>query len=190
MTPIEFQTARLALRRWQDRHRAPFAAMNADPLVMRYFAAPQDRAQSDASIDAWQAQFDAQGWSNWAVERLDSGEFLGFVGLSVPRRVLPFGPCVEIGWRLHRAAWGHGYASEGARACLRVGFGQLQLPEIVSFTALANRPSIAVMERIGLVNAHADFDHPALPEGHVLRRHGLYRLTRTAWMAANDGGVA
>lgn len=181
--PIEFETSRLALRVWQDRHRAPFAAMNADPQVMRYFPATQDRAQSDASIDAWQAQFAAQGWSNWAVERLDGGEFIGFVGLSVPRRVLPFSPCVEIGWRLKVSAWGQGLASEAARGCLRVGFGPLRLPEIVSFTALGNRPSIAVMARIGLRPAGADFDHPALPEGHVLRRHCLYRAQREAWWA-------
>jgi RimJ/RimL family protein N-acetyltransferase len=178
--PIEFDTARLALRRWQPRHREPFAAMNADPEVMRHFPALQDRAQSDASIDAWLAQFDARGWSNWAVERLDDGRFIGFVGLSVPRRELPFStpskPCVEIGWRLARAAWGQGFASEAARACLRVGFERLGLQEIVSFTARCNLRSIAVMERIGMHDAHADFDHPALPPGHALQRHCLYRI--------------
>ena len=180
-TPFEFDTPRLALRVWQERHRAPFAAMNADPEVMRYFPAPLSAAQSDASIDLWCGQFAERGWSNWAVQRLDSGEFIGFIGLSVPRRPLPFSPCVEIGWRLKRSAWGQGFATEGAAACLREGFERLGLEEIVSFTALVNRPSIAVMERIGLRPAHADFDHPALPEGHPLRRHGLYRLGRTEW---------
>lgn len=102
MQPLEFKTARLRLRTWQDADRDAFAALNADPIVMRHFPSVQDRATSDASIDAWQAQFKERGWSNWAAELLSTGEFIGFVGLSVPRRVLPFSPCVEIGWRLAR----------------------------------------------------------------------------------------
>lgn len=182
MTPIELDTERLALRVWADHHRAPFAALNADPEVMRYFPALQSRAQSDASIDAWRAEFATRGWSNWAVERRDSGEFIGFVGLSTPRRVLPFStperPVVEIGWRLARGHWGQGYATEAARACLALGFERLGLDEIVSFTAVVNRPSRAVMERIGLRDSGEDFDHPALPRGHVLERHCLYRGRR------------
>lgn len=179
--PIEFDTPRLAFRVWQDRHRAPFAAMNADPDVMRYFPALLSPEQTNAGIDVWLGQFHEQGWSNWAVERRDSGRFIGFIGLSVPRRPLPFSPCVEIGWRLERAAWGHGYATEGARACLRVGFEQLGLEEIVSFATLTNRPSIAVMNRIGLRHADADFEHPAMQAGHPLRRHCLYKITRSQW---------
>ena len=180
--PIEFNTERLALVAWQDRHRVPFAAMNADAEVMRYFPAPQTVEQSNASIDTWLGQFAAQGWSNWAVQLLSSGEFMGFVGLSVPRRQLPFSPCVEIGWRFKRAAWGQGYATEGARACLGIGFERLGLPEIVSFTALANTPSVAVMQRIGMRNAGSNFEHPALAEGHALRLHCLYKITRQDWI--------
>ena len=178
---IEFHTDRLAFLAWQDRHRAPFAAMNVDADVMRYFPAPISPEQSDASIDHWLQQFADKGWSNWAVELRESGEFIGFIGLSVPKRQLPFSPCVEIGWRLKRTAWGQGYATEGARQCLRVGFAQLGLEEVVSFTTLANRPSIKVMERIGMTNSHADFEHPAVPEGHPLRLHCLYRISRAQW---------
>lgn len=184
MAPIEFDTARLRLRTWRDEDRAPFAALNADPAVMEFFPAPQSRAQSDASIDAWMTQFAAQGWSNWAVQTCARGEFIGFVGLSVPRRQLPCSPCVEIGWRLARPFWGQGYASEAARGALALGFGRLQLAEIVSFTALGNLRSRAVMARIGMCPDPAgEFDHPALPEGHVLRRHCLYRLARADWQA-------
>ena len=109
---------RLRLLVWQERHVAPFAALNADPEVMRYFPATQDEAQTRASVEAWQAQFAERGWSNWAVETRATGEFIGFIGLSVPRRPLPFSPCVEIGWRLARRFWGLGLATEGARACL------------------------------------------------------------------------
>jgi RimJ/RimL family protein N-acetyltransferase len=177
---IEFETPRLRLRQWRDSDREPFAAMNADPAVMEFFAALQSRASSDASIDAWQSQLATQGWSNWAAELVESGQFIGFVGLSVPRRVLPFSPCVEIGWRLMRSHWGRGLATEAAHGALRVGFERLALTEIVSFTAVGNHRSRAVMERIGMRNAHQDFDHPGIPEGHPLRRHCLYRIGRPA----------
>lgn len=181
MPPIEIDTERLRLRQWRESDREPFAAMNADAEVMRYLPATQSREASDRSVDVWQAELADRGWSNWAVERKASGEFIGFIGLTVPRRALPFMPCVEIGWRLARAHWRNGYASEGARAALRFGFEQLQLAEIVSFTALVNLPSRAVMERIGMVDAHEDFDHPAVPEDSELRRHCLYRLSRQRW---------
>jgi RimJ/RimL family protein N-acetyltransferase len=180
--PIEATTARLRLRQWRDADRTPFAALNADPEVMKYFAGLVPRAASDRSIDVWQAELAERGWSNWAVEVVRTGEFIGFVGLSVPRRAeLPFMPCVEIGWRLAREFWGQGYATEAARAALRVGFERLDLSEIVSFTSLVNRPSRAVMERIGMLDSGEDFDHPALPEGSELRRHCLCRLARARW---------
>jgi len=179
--PIEFDTVRLRLRQWRDSDRAPFAALNADPAVMEYFPALLGREASDAAIDLWQSQIVEQGWSNWAVELTESARFIGFVGLSVPRRALPFSPCVEIGWRLARAFWGRGLATEAARGALRVGFGRLGLQEIVSFTAVANRRSRAVMERIGMRNASEDFEHPGVPEGHALRLHCLYRLSREQW---------
>ena len=157
---IELETPRLLLRQWRDQDREPFAAMNADPAVMEYFPTLQGRTASDSSIDAWMSQFATNGWSNWAVEVRASGEFIGFVGLSVPRRALPFSPCVEVGWRLARAHWGNGYATEAARAALSVGFERLALPEIVSFTAVGNQRSRAVMERIGMRNANQDFEHP------------------------------
>jgi len=177
---LELETPRLRLRQWRDSDREPFAALNSDPEVMQYFAAPLSRHASDASIAAWRSQFEERGWSNWAVEEHDFGRFAGFVGLTVPVRVLPFSPCVEIGWRLSREQWGKGYATEAAREVLRVGFERLSLDEIVSFTAVLNRRSWAVMERIGM-KRHDDFDYPAFPDGHPLRRHCLYRLTRAQW---------
>lgn len=180
---LEHETERLRLLAWQERHIAPFAALNADAEVMRYFPSTLTEAQTRAAVAVWQAQFAERGWSNWAVELKASGEFIGFVGLSVPRRQLPFSPCVEIGWRLARRFWGRGYASEGARAALAIGFGELGLAEVVSFTALQNQPSRAVMERIGLHDTGRDFDHPAVPEGSALRRHCLYAITRAQWLA-------
>ena len=188
--PIEFDTERLSFRAWQDRHREPFAAMNADAEVMRFFPALVTAEQTNAGIDVWRSQFAEKGWSNWAVELRETGEFIGFIGLSIPTRQLPFSPCVEIGWRMKRSAWGHGYATEGAKACLQLGFARLGLSEIVSFTTLANQPSIAVMQRIGISNTQADFEHPAVPEGHAQRMHCLYKITRAEWLrAAQQAGT-
>jgi RimJ/RimL family protein N-acetyltransferase len=181
--PIEPETERLILRRWRESDRDAFAALNSDPAVMEYFLAPLDRADSDAKFDLRQQEFAERGWGAWAVELKATGECIGSVGLSVPRPVFPFPPCVEIGWRLARAHWGRRYASEAARAALRVGFESLQLAEIFSWTAIQNVRSRIVMERIGLVDTHRDFDHPSIPEGHPLRRHCLYRLSRDEWRA-------
>jgi RimJ/RimL family protein N-acetyltransferase len=183
---MTIRTARLLLRPWREEDLPPFAALNADPEVMRYFPATQSVEASARSIAGWQAELAERGFSNWAVERVDDGaaaRFIGFIGLSVPRRALPFMPCVELGYRLARAHWGQGLASEGARAALDHGFGALGLQEIVSFTALLNRPSQAVMRRVGMRDAAEDFDHPALAEGDPLRRHCLYRMDRFLWAA-------
>lgn len=178
---IEIETPRLRMRQWRESDREPFAAMNADLAVMEFFESLQPRAASDASIDAWQARFAANGWSNWAVELRESAEFIGFTGLSVPRYTFSFSPCVEVGWRLARKAWGYGYATEAAQASLRVAFEQLALAEVVSFTAVGNRRSRAVMERIGMHHANQDFEHPGVTEGHPLRLHCLYRITEAQW---------
>lgn len=178
---LELNTERLFLRRWHPSDRARFAAINADPQVMEYFPALLDRAASDALADRMDAEFLKRGWGFWAVEAPGVDAFIGVVGLSVPASPLPFGPCVEIGWRLARHHWGKGYASEAARAVLRAGFERLGLQEIVSFTVPANRRSRAVMERIGLRWNGETFDHPRLPEGHPLRPHVLYRILRQQW---------
>jgi len=171
------KTERLILRPWRDADLAPFAALNADPEVMRYFPATLSRAESDAVAGRIRESFAARGFGNWAVEVPGVTPFAGFVGLSVPRFDASFMPCVEIGWRLARACWGKGYASEAAWAALDFGFGTLKLREIVSFTVVANLPSRRVMERLGMRHDPCgDFDHPSLPEGHWLRRHVLYRL--------------
>ena len=177
--PIEFDTERLRLRCWQDEDRAAFAALNADPRVMEFFPSPLSREQSDAVVDRVQSQFAQRGWGFWAAELKASAQFIGFVGLNVPAAELPCSPCVEIGWRLAQAHWGRGYATEAAQAALHVGFGQLGLDEIVSFTALANVRSQAVMERLGMQRDARTFEHPAVPAGHALREHCLYRLRRS-----------
>ncbi|GAA3956551.1 GNAT family N-acetyltransferase [Actinomadura viridis] len=186
-------TPRLLLRPWRPGDREPFAALNADPETMRHFPATLTRTQSDALADRIQDGFRRHGFGLWAVEVTATGTFIGFTGLSVPAFPAHFQPSVEIGWRLARHAWGHGYATEAARRALAHGFQDEGLQEIVSFTATANDRSRAVMHRIGMTHDPADdFDHPNLPAGHPLHRHVLYRLDAHRWRAlttppARDG---
>ena len=130
-------TQRLVLRQWRDQDRKPFAQINADPQVMRYFPSPLDAAASDALLLRNRHNIEVRGWGLWAVERRTDGAFMGFVGLEQPIAALPCAPCVEVGWRLGVAFWGNGYATEAASAALQYGFGELALDEIVSFTTLA-----------------------------------------------------
>jgi len=175
-------TARLLLREWHDHDRGPFAELNADPAVAEFLGQPMDRAASDALVDRILAHWASDGHGVWAVERAEDGRFLGFVGLAAPSFETAFTPCVEVGWRLAAEAWGHGYATEAARAALTFGFEDLGLDEIVSFTTVANVRSRAVMERLGMTRDPADdFQHPRIAEGDPLRPHVLYRLGRDAW---------
>jgi RimJ/RimL family protein N-acetyltransferase len=177
--PRELRTDRLWLRRWRGSDREPFARLNADPRVAEFLAGLLSRAESDALADRIEAHFEQHGFGLWAVEIPGTIPFAGFLGLSIPRFEAPFTPCIEIGWRLDAEHWNQGYATEGARAALTFGFEALQVEEIVSFTVPANVRSRRVMEKLGMTNSPADdFDHPALPEGHPLRRHVLYRLLR------------
>ena len=172
------QTTRLLLRRWRDTDREPFARINADPRVMKFYPARLTRAESDALIARIEAHFDRHGFGLWAAELFSTGEFLGYIGLSVPSFQAHFTPCVEIGWRLDADCWGQGLATEGAAAVVDHAFTALGLPEVVSFTTPANLRSIRVMQKLGMTrNADDDFDHPGLPQGHRLRRHVLYRKT-------------
>ncbi|MDX6282565.1 MAG: hypothetical protein QOH03_3636, partial [Kribbellaceae bacterium] len=144
----ELTTDRLLLRQWKDSDYGPYAALNADPAVMEHFPNALTRAESDAMADRVKAAMAERGFGLWAVEVRETGQFIGFIGLSVPTFDAPFLPGVEIGWRLAKDAWGKGYATEGARASLAYGFGEAGLDEVVSFTATTNKPSQRVMERI------------------------------------------
>ncbi|MGC1164473.1 MAG: GNAT family N-acetyltransferase [Solirubrobacterales bacterium] len=172
----ELSTARLLLRRWRVADREPFAALNADPEVMEYFPEALTGEQSDRLIERIEAEFERSGHGLWALETRAGGEFIGFTGLAAVPFQAHFTPAVEIGWRLSRAAWGRGYATEAAGAALAFGFDEAGLGEIVSFAVPGNLRSRAVMERIGMERDPAgDFDHPRLPPGHPLARHVLYR---------------
>lgn len=178
------KTDRLVLRPWREDDLAPFAAMSADPRVMETLMGPLPREKSDAMARRLKSQIEQDGFGFWAMELPGVAPFIGFTGIRVVDFAAPFVPAppaqaVEIGWRLAHEHWGKGYATEAARAALAHGFNQLALPEIVALTAETNIRSQAVMTRLGMTRDPADdFDHPNVPDGHPLKRHVLYRISR------------
>lgn len=170
-------TSRLILRQWQDTDYPRFAALVADPIVMRYFPKCLNTAESQQFIDWCRDLIAAQGWGFWAVELKQNSEFIGFVGLHAQPTQFSFSPCVEIGWRIAKAYWQQGYATEAAQACLKFAFEQLDLSHVVAFTAKENMPSEKVMQRLGMQYIQ-NFDHPKLTAESPLLEHKLYRIER------------
>ena len=166
---------RLALRRWSDADIDAFAEHNADPRIMRYFTSVLTRDETEATVARWQALFEEHGFCFFAVDRRDTGEFVGTIGCSWPTHGSPVAPAVEVGWRLHPDAWGFGYATEGALASMAFVFdANRDLDEIVALTVPDNEPSRAVMARLQMTHDSVDdFVHPHADEPHV-----LYGITR------------
>ena len=183
MTRHELRTPRLALRAWRASDLDAYAAINADPRVMRWFPSTMTRDQSATSIARFESLHYEYGFTGWAVEVLDSergsASFVGFVGLVPPSFAAPFAhtePLVEIGWRLSPDWWGLGIATEAARAALHFAFSSAGLDEVVSFTVPANIASQAVMQRIGM-RYDGVFDHPRAEPTDWWRPHVLYRVS-------------
>ncbi|AFJ47110.1 GNAT family N-acetyltransferase [Shimwellia blattae] len=181
------ETERLLLRRWTPDDAPAFARLNGDARVMRHFPAVLTAVQSDAVLARFMEHWEIHGWGPWALESRDNQQLCGVVGLAVPAHPLPFSPCVEIFWRLAADHWGQGLAPEAASAVLRQGFDTLGLDEIVAFTTPDNRQSRRVMEKLQM-RPDGEFMHPALPAGHPLCRHVLYRLARARWQAMQPHG--
>jgi RimJ/RimL family protein N-acetyltransferase len=181
-------TPAICLRQWEDGDLTPFAEMNADPEVMRYFPKRLTPAESRESMQRFRSGLGQRGWGLWAVEV--EGAFAGFTGLSEPKFTAPFTPCVEIGWRFRREFWGRSIAFASALAAQEYGFEQLKQPQLVSFTAVSNLPSRRLMERLGFTRKEEeDFLHPALAEDCPVRPHVLYRKDRGPIDSALESGV-
>jgi RimJ/RimL family protein N-acetyltransferase len=172
----ELRTEHLVLRPWRHEDRDPFAALNADPEVMRYFSSTRSREESDALAGRIEASFAADGYGLWAVEVTDEAPFIGFVGLMHVPEEMPFAPALEVGWRLARPYWGRSLAFEAARAAIAFAFEQVDVREVVAYTAAGNTRSRRLMERLGMrYQEAADFPHPGIADGHPLQLHVLYR---------------
>ena len=181
-SPEEIRTERLILRRWREEDLPHFAKLNANSHVMRFFLTTRTLDDSNSEARWFAERFTVDGFGPWAVEVPDVAPFAGFVGAWRIMRQMPFTPAVEIGWRFDEPYWGKGYAAEAAKAALQDIFLRTDVPEVVAYTTKQNEPSQRVMEKLGMrYDPTADFDHPAVPEAHPLRRHVLYRISREAF---------
>jgi [ribosomal protein S5]-alanine N-acetyltransferase len=169
------ETPRLILRQWQEGDHEPYIQLNADPEVMKFFPSVMAPVQTAAQIEKIAAYIDQHGYGFFAVERKDNRQFIGFTGLGDPGFKADFTPCIEIGWRLSKENWGQGFATEAALACLDFSFDKLGLDEIYSFTSIYNKRSELVMQRIGMSKI-GEFDHPLIADGHILKKHVVYKI--------------
>jgi RimJ/RimL family protein N-acetyltransferase len=149
---VVLTTPRLLLRTFRRDDLPLYAALNADPEVVRYLGGvPLTREHSD-DIAGWaQGLYERERMGLLAVERREDAAFLGMCGL---HHLRSFPDDIEVAWRLGREHWGHGYATEAASAWLDYGFDRLDLPRVISVADPPNARSIAVMRRLGM-----GFDH-------------------------------
>lgn len=184
---MTLETDRLLLRGWQPEDREPFAALNADPEVMRHLATrPLERAASDRLADRIEAGLTERGFGFWALEHKHEQRFIGFTGLGPMPEGVPGSGGFEVAWRLAREAWGQGLGTEAALAARDAAFDRLGLSELFALTALLNGRSEAVMRHLGMTRVQ-EFEHPAIPAGHPLRWHVLYRLEVADYRGVGDG---
>lgn len=156
---FEITSDRLVLRTWRRSDGDDFARMNADTEVMADLGGPLSRSASNEKLERFEHMFDLHGITRWVVTDR-RGRYLGYCGIVVQEDDHPLGSHHEIGWRLARDAWGHGYASEAATAALIDAFDRLGYTEVLAYTAADNVRSQAVMERLGLERRRAlDFVH-------------------------------
>lgn len=170
-----FTSTRLGFRDWQEQDIGPMAAINEDSEVMEFFPATQSREQTVAFISRMQAQLAEKRFIYFAVDRLDTGAFIGFIGMSVPTFIADFTPCVDMGWRLSRQSWGNGFATEGALRCLEYAFNELGIPELFAIAPKVNVKSEQVMQKIGMKKVK-HFKHPSLVNDAWLEECVLYKI--------------
>lgn len=182
MKITELETNRIRLRQWKVEDYLPFSELNLDAKVMEFFPNTLTKTESDAMADKITSLISKRGWGFWAAEQKATHEFMGFVGLHSPNSELPFSPCVETGWRLAKKFWGFGYATEAAKQALNFAFEALHLDEVVSFTAVENKKSQAVMQRLGMINTKQNFMHPDIKINKPLCEHVLYKIKREQWV--------
>ncbi len=188
MSEFFVKTKRLGLRSFRASDEDQFAALNADQEVMKYFPKRLSRDETAYFIERANRKINEQGFGFWAAEHLESGKLAGMIGITRVSYETRFTPAVEIGWRLAKDFWGKGLATEGANGALDFGFQRANLDEIVSFTAVMNKKSARVMQRLGMIQ-DGEFDHPKIADGHPLQRHVLYRLAKSDWSAMHDAKI-
>lgn len=170
-----FQSERLGFRNWLAKDTDLLVALNADPVNMEFFERPKTTEESVKSIGVFQQRIENGELAMYAVDRLDTGAFVGMIGFGRIGFESIISPCIEIGWRLDKAHWGHGFATEGARACLLNFWSKYPEQAVRAITAFPNRRSVRVMEKLGM-RAIGFFYHPKVSDGHPLQRHVCYEI--------------
>lgn len=175
-----FKSQRLGFRNWEEKDIRKMAVISGDPEVMQYFPATATEKQTRQFIKRMQASYKERGYCYFAVDRLDTGEMLGFIGLMYQDYEVDFTPCVDIGWRLKKSAWRQGFASEGAKACLDFAFHKLNLESVVAVATCVNIPSEGVMQKIGMQKVK-EFVHPKMADNERLKDCVLYEIKKEHW---------
>lgn len=178
MKPYIFKSERLGFRNWFSADIEQLSEINADPTVMEFFPGLPTKAQTIEFIERMQKQFVEKGFCYFAVDKLEDGEFIGFIGVSEQTFESDFTPCMDIGWRLSAKEWNKGFATEGAKKCLDYAFNQLKLEKVISICPKINLPSENVMKKIGMKKVK-EFDHPKLLNDDRLRECVLYEIKNT-----------
>lgn len=173
-----FTSARLGFRLWTEPDVDKMTAINQDAETMRYFPSLPSAEATRSMIERFRQEYEELGYTYFAVDALEEQAFIGFIGLHVPGFEADFMPCVDMGWRLDRRYWNRGYATEGAKRCLQLGFEELGLDRLVAIAPKVNEPSIKVMKKIGM-NLALEFKHPLLSEHPYLEDCALYEIRKS-----------
>ncbi len=185
--PVTLHGPRVTLRPWRlPEDLDGLFAINSDAEAMRFFPKVFDRAESDGWSTRVAADATERGWGFWVVDLPGEG-MVGVVGIKPVPFEAPFVPAIEIGWRIAPRVHRRGLAEEAARVSLAYGFGPARLERIVAFTPPANEPSWRLMEKLGMRRV-GSFAHPRVPDGHALKTHLLYAITRAEWIASRIEG--
>ncbi len=182
------ETDRLVLRKWEEQDLEGLIELCGHPEVMEFFGTVKSPIEVEEMLTRILGQQAKHGYCFPVVEDRMSGRLLGFCGLKVQETDIPIGPCVEIGWRLQRDAWGKGIATEAARIWLKFGFETLKLDEIVANMVAGNFRSENTMKRLGMVYSEGDdFIDPDMDANDPLAKNILYRITKKQFMELENG---
>lgn len=172
-----FKSERLGFRNWIEEDVPKMIAISADPEVMEFFPYVATPEQTTDFIKRMQLMCDAKSYCYFAVDELETGNFIGFIGLCDQDYEAEFTPCTDIGWRLDTAFWNKGYATEGAKACLDYALNEIGLEDVYSTTITHNVKSLSIMKKIGMTK-YLEYIHPRLKDDPDFRNCVCYRINR------------
>jgi RimJ/RimL family protein N-acetyltransferase len=175
-----FKSDRLGFRDWLPCDIKVISEINSDPDVMEFFPNLQSMQETFEFIEKMQKQLVAEGFCYFAVDRLDTGEFIGFIGILKQSFAADFTPCIDVGWRLKRKEWNKGFATEGAKRCIEFAFQQLQIEKVNAIAPVVNVRSERVMKKIGMKKVKT-FKHPKLAGNERLQECVLYEIVNGSY---------